>query len=380
MMKSIDSGYVISRYANLACKSTANWARGWLAHVAIGLVVGLLPAIAAEAALDVRVVADRAPLDTTPIQAYVTVTDASTGLVPVTGLTLANFSLLEDGSAQSITGLTLPAISGSAVVSLVFVMDYSVSVSAYATDIEAAVVDMINNHMQADDLGAIVKFNSVVSPLNPAGFSADKTVLENAAHASITPSSGTALYDAVMTALVGIDNASLPAGPRAVILLSDGRENGSVATLDETLAQINSTSVPIFAIVFNNTTTTTRLSKLVDASHGQITTAANSGELQGIYQTIVDQLQNEYLLTYSSAILDNNPHTLVVGVDSPDAQTSSPTTFYRSTASNNLTSGGGGGGGLAPIECLVLIGFCAVILHRCRRADRQLCRVVNGAE
>lgn len=363
MKRNVNCGCGTALNAPSSSTSNSLWAWAWTGLV-LGIVL-LLPYTAAHATLSLRVVADRAPIGAT-IEAYVTVTDANDD--PVSGLLTSNFSVFEDGSAQAIEPLVLPPITGSTAVTLVFVMDYSNSVISYKAAIEAAVSDIVNNHMLADDVGAIIKFNTAVSLVTPPGFTANKTDLDAAIASSYpTVTNGTALYDAVMLGLNGLEqnDSSLPAGPKALILLSDGRETKlSTATLNDVLAKIKSTSIPIFTIAFGNVINTTVLQSLADTSHGQNYPAANSAALQGIYQTIADKLQNEYLLSYSSAITDCNVHTLQVQADSPSVQ-SSTVTFQRCTPS------AGGGGAAGPIDCLILIGFGAVSRYRRRRAGRH---------
>ena len=365
-----DRAYAPTRHETLAGDFRLSRTWHWLVLLAIGLFAGLLPYNATHAALNVRVVANVAPLDTTPIEAYVTVTDANGD--PVTDLTADNFSILEDGAAQSSPTVTLPpSAPGSTAVTLAFVMDYSSSTRGSVTEMEAAVESLITNQMQADDFGAVVKFNSEVT-MFPSTFTSNKTNLITAVNEPYVPTvSGSRMYDALIRAFNRINTAAgtLPEGPRAVILLSDGRDNASNNTIDDVLAQIesNPTPIPVFTIGFGNKINTAVLNEIADASNGQSYTAADETELQDIYETIADQLQNEYVLSYSSSITDCSVHTLEVRVDTPTAQTE--TVNFRRCTPASSGGGGGGGGTIGLLDCVILLGLGALVISRRRRTS-----------
>ena len=155
-----------------------------------------------------------------------------------------------------------------------------------------------------------------------------------------------------------------------MILLSDGRDNLSTASLDDVLAQIeaNSTQIPVFTIGFGNNINTAVLGEIADASNGQSYTAVDETELQDIYESIADQLQNEYVLSYPSSITDCDVHALEVRVDSPIAQTET-VNFRRCTPPVSSGGGGGGGGTIGLLDCVMLLGLGALALSRRRRSS-----------
>ena len=97
----------------------------------------------AHAAIDLRV--ESRPIGS-PIEAYVTVTDAAGN--PVGGLTAGNFTLTLDGNPLTIqpSAFSMPPSENPATnVSIVFAMDYSPSTTGDPrAAMEGAVVDFIN--------------------------------------------------------------------------------------------------------------------------------------------------------------------------------------------------------------------------------------------
>jgi Ca-activated chloride channel family protein len=306
----------------------------------------------ANAAIGLRVIADKTPLDTTPVEVYVTVN--TSGGAPVTNLTQGDFQLTEDSSAQTISGFSLPPGTGASSISVVFAMDYSTSISnSNKTAMENAVASFINTQMITGDVGAVVKFGSNLSLITPPAFTSNIVDLEAAARSPFTPpSSGTKLYDAISTSLTQLNAApGLPSGPKAIILLTDGQDNGSTVTLNDLISQLGGSGIPVFSIAFGSSINTTVLNAIAQQSSGQVYPAASASDLQAIYSAIATRLQNEYLLTYNSAITDCNLHTLSVLVNS-ETQVAS---FRRCPAPAAAPStSGGGGGAMHPLEWLAL--------------------------
>ncbi len=119
-------------------------------------------------------------------------------------------------------------------------MDYSPSTTGDPrAAMEGAVVDFINS-MSPGDYAAIVKFNgtnparaSVVQPFTQIGAAGGKDALVNAAMLPYTGSYSN-VYDGINVALDHFVSppagVTLPSGPRAVVVISDGVDNASINT------------------------------------------------------------------------------------------------------------------------------------------------------
>ena len=309
-----------------------------------------------------------------PIKAYVTVTDA--GGKPVGGLTAADFTVLVDGAVVSSPAFSLPpAQDPNQKVSVVFVMDYSSSVTSVAlTGLQEAVIDFINA-MQPGDYAAIVKFNntnpsraSVVQPFTQIDGGAGTSALIGAVMAPY-PGAGSNLYDGLKLAVdqFTAPSTSLPPGPKAIVLASDGNENSSTITGTAVVDQANAAGISIFSIGVGNVLSGRPediLKELAARTGGQYLPAPTEGQIGSAYVTVSNLLINEYVLTFSSNISDCNPHTIEVRVTGQAAAT---TTFTRCTASTAPPSGGGGGGGGGSTGLLEFIAGVSLLALRRRR-------------
>jgi VWFA-related protein len=311
----------------------------WMAMLLLGMVGAVAPA---HAAVSVRV--DARPV-AEPIEAFVDVTDA-TGR-PVSGLSAADFTLLVDGAAVASPNFSLPPAQGTSRVSVVFAMDMSQTVQQAALEPMRDAVNAFIDSMQSGDYAAIVKFNntnaaraSVVQAWTPIDDGGGGDSMLKSAVSAPYPGSGSNILDGVALAIdqLRTPSVALPAGPKAVVLISDGRDNASTTTLATVLGAANASSISVFTIGVGNVGGTL-MQDLASGTGGQYLAAPTGAEIAGAYQRIASMLLNEYLLTFTSSITDCNAHTLEVRVT---GQTAVSTPFTRC---DPPTGGGGGGGG-----------------------------------
>ncbi|HET7201803.1 MAG TPA: VWA domain-containing protein [Steroidobacteraceae bacterium] len=335
----------------------------------------------ASAAVSLRV--DAQPV-ADPIQVWVSVTNSSGG--PVTGLQASDFTVSVDGTQVSSPTFSLPPSGGGGNVSVVLAMDMSQTVrSAALESMQAAVIQFIDS-MQNGDYAAIVKFNntnpqkaSVVQDFTEIDGLGGNSALESAVMAPYE-GAGSNILDAVDLSIDELRSASgtLPSGPKAIVLVSDGRDNASTTTFDAVVAGANDAGIPVFTIGVGDLTPTgaRMLDDLANATGGNYFPAPDNSEIAGAYQQISNQLSNEYLLTFNSTISDCNSHNLQVDVAGNGSE---QTSFQRCTSSGGGDGGGdtgggggGGGGGSTGLLELVLGAALAVGFARRRRARRPV--------
>src|SRR5262245_41122286 len=217
--------------------------------------LALLAAVLASpagAAVNIRV-EGRPPTD--PIEAFVRVTDGSG--VPIAGFDVTDFAVRIDGDPVSLLpqNLTLPpAEDPNQHVSVVIAMDYTSSVLDVAReDMESSVITFINA-MRPGDMAAIVKFNNSTGASVVAAFTEidgagnpNNEALEAAVIADY-PGDGSNILDATGVAVEHFTSATLPSGPKAVILVTDGIDSHSSSNAGDVVGAANDESIPIFTI------------------------------------------------------------------------------------------------------------------------------------
>ncbi len=263
----------------------------------------------ASAAVQVRVEA-RPAAD--PIQAFVRVTDS--GGVPVTGLTSADFTIAVDGVNVPLqaSDLTLPPSEDpNQRVSVVFVMDYTSSVTTeFLVPMQTAVIDFINA-MNVGDFAAVVKFNNTTGANVVAAFTeidgvggANNQALEDAVLADY-PGDGSNILDAINVGVEQFAAATLPAGPKAVIVVTDGIDSHSTTTADDVIESANDSSIPIFSIGIGepDQEALDLMGLLATDTGGQFIPAPTEQEIADAYASVSALLTSEYLITIPNASL-----------------------------------------------------------------------------
>ncbi len=304
------------------------------------LIVGLVALLFVQSVrADVALRVQAQPI-ADPIQAFVTVTDTNGN--PVPGLTAADFTVKLDGTTlASPPAFSLPpAASGSTQhVSIVFAMDYSPSVvDTSLAAMQQAVISFINS-MKVGDYAAIVKFNntnpnkaSVVRSFTQIDGGAGTAALIAAVNSDY-PGRESNILDAILVSVgqFTVPPVPLPAGPRAIVLVSDGAENSSNADFNVALQAAIDANVSIFTVGVGDFTSTTSqriLNSLPGQTGGDFYPTSDAATIAGAYVQISQLLNNEYLLSFASTITDCNTHTLEVLVTGQAAATAN---FKRCT-------------------------------------------------
>jgi hypothetical protein len=289
---------------------------------AIAVILVLTWAAPAWAAIDLRVEARPA---NEPIEVYLTVTDVVTG-DPVEALAPGDFTVRIDGVEVPLGGLTLPPSQDAAQrVSVVFSMDYSESVKQVAlAAMQQSVIDFATAMSDGDQI-SIIKFNdthpdraSVVLPFTTIDHGVNNAAVEAAVLAAYD-GDGSNILDSLVLAVDQFVNppAPLPAGPKAIILISDGGENESTVSESDVIAQANANGIPVFTIGVGDLDEPGRtelMSGLGTETGGQYYPTTNDQQVADAYASISLLLSNEYLITISNGITDCAEHDLEVEV------------------------------------------------------------------
>ena len=220
-------------------------------------------------------------------------------------------------------------------------MDYSPSVvDTSLAAMQQAVINFINS-MKVGDYAAIVKFNntnpnkaSVVQQflqIDSAG-GPNRTALIAAVNADY-PGRESNIFDGVVVSVDAFNSplVTLPPGPRAIILVTDGAENNSSAEINTAVQAAVDANISIFTVGVGDFTSTTSqriLNTLPTETGGDFYPTTDPATISSAYVQISQLLNNEYLLTFASTITDCNTHTLEVQVT---GQAAAAANFTRCT-------------------------------------------------
>lgn len=178
---------------------------------------------------------------------------------PVSGLAAKDFVVMEDGVEAEVELVLAP---GDTPLDVAFVLDFSGSILAAAPYAQAAEIAFLQA-LSPDDCVLVLPFTDQVGygrwgrPRDPA---LGGLIRE------LVPDGGTALFDAMLRGLSALTADSLTAARdtnapcpndrggasgdrrRVMVVLTDGLDNRSVATHEDTLAAVRQAGVPIIAV------------------------------------------------------------------------------------------------------------------------------------
>ena len=123
---------------------------------------------------------------------------------------------------------------------------------------------------------------------------------------SIGAPKGTVLYDAVV--LASNEKMNQETGRKAMILLTDGEDEGSVHRIQEAISAAQKTNVIVYTILIADRgfyggfgyNGYSAMKKLTEETGGRLIDVGNNGKkLQDAFQQIEDELRTQYVVTYT---------------------------------------------------------------------------------
>jgi VWFA-related protein len=236
------------------------------------------------------------------VTVYVSVTNAAgepVGVDPATIQINENGQLMQPVNVQgggAVTGGEAIPVTTMLVIDISGSMEKNNKIGAAKEAAKAYVQGM----RQGDQAG-LITYDTKVYTVQP--LTSDIPTLVSAIDALKT-GSDTAMYNALVEAEKALEGVS---GRKAVIVLTDGMDNQSSATLDDVIAGIGASGLTISAIGFGDATLTGQegldeagLKALSEGAGGQYAFATDAQTLSTLYQQYGQALQSEYAITYVS--------------------------------------------------------------------------------
>jgi Ca-activated chloride channel homolog len=227
---------------------------------------------------------------------------------PVLGLGQKDFSVTEDGVRQTVSRFErvndLP-------IHAAVVLDSSGSMEKSLPQARDAALGFLRETIQPKDRAAVITFND--HPNIGVKFSNDLDTLAGGL-AGLKAERGTALWDTMIFSLFYFNGVK---GQRAILLLTDGRDENSRFGFDDALEYARRAGVTIYTIGLGDDIDKRKLTKLSEETGGRAFYIKSAAELPAIYATIQQDLRSQYLIAYQSTNTspDANFRTVDVKVD-----------------------------------------------------------------
>ncbi len=227
----------------------------------------------------------------------------------VRGLKQQDFEIVEDGVKQSIASVA----SEDAPLDLVLAIDVSGSMEHALDDVKTAVKQLLSK-LRPGDAATLVGFNDTM--FLAAEREKDQQARERAVEL-LSAWGGTALYDATIRAL---DLVSQEWGRKGIVIFSDGDDRNSLTSREAAGARVQASDAMLYTIGFGGAATVpsmrSKLESYAKATGGRAFFAQRTHDLDGVFDQVVAELANQYVLSYSSTNLkqDNAWRKIIVKV------------------------------------------------------------------
>lgn len=282
-------------------------------------------ACAVAALVAARLAAQQAPIaDPRLFQSGIEVTSVTATVTdkdghPVTGLPREAFEVYEDGVRQTITQFTRERVP----IGLGVLLDISDSMFGKRMDDARAAVDtFLFELLDRSDEFFLMAFNHKPRPLT--GWTREPGDVRHAL-AGLRPSGGTAIYDAILDALPLIDARTRKRA--ALLVISDGADTASTATLRELRPALRRSDAFVYAIAIdsperqpiNTRVNPAALREITGETGGRTEIVQTSAQLDEAAARIAEELNSQYVLGYTSPRgADGRFHSLRVRIAGSD--------------------------------------------------------------
>jgi Ca-activated chloride channel family protein len=230
-------------------------------------------------------------VDVDVVQVTVTVGDGHGKFVR--GLPRGSFHVAEDGRAQTVSHFT----SENVPLEVIVAVDISGSMAPSMPKLKEAVKEFLAA-VPAGNQVTLLGFNDTV-------FTFMRKATEMAERAKavdrLAPWGSTALYDVILR---GIDMLGRQTGRKALVVFTDGEDQGSHATMADVERRLQSSDLTLYMIGQGRGVTLESLKKIMERlsrpTGGRAYFTENVDTLHEAFAGLLDELSNQYLLGYAS--------------------------------------------------------------------------------
>jgi VWFA-related protein len=223
------------------------------------------------------------------VQVTVTVTDETGHFVG--GIPRSAFRVFEDGKPQTVTYFA----SQDVPLELVVAVDISGSMTPSMPKLKQAVKQFLAAVPGRDQV-TLLGFNDNVFALTRKSTDPD---MRARAVDRLAPWGATALYDVILR---GIDMLGRQTGRKALVVFTDGEDQGSHVTIEDVERRLQASDVTLYMIGqgrgISQEYLKRTMQRLTVPTGGRTFSTDSVDALHGAFQELLDELSNQYLLGY----------------------------------------------------------------------------------
>jgi VWFA-related protein len=214
--------------------------------------------------------------------------------IPVKGLSKADFGLSLEGKQVKQFSLA-PYSSAQSPLSVILGIDVSGSMEGVSIKEAKRGASIFLDELDKEDFTSLMVFGNSVRFLTD--FTRKKHEVREKIESLQANEKSTLLYQASSESL---DKASkAPTSRVAIVLLTDGRDEGSTVREEEVVAKVRQAHLPIYTLGFGPQAQVEYLKNIASISGGYFLSTPKAEELTHLYGMVLDQLKNQYLLQWN---------------------------------------------------------------------------------
>jgi len=230
-------------------------------------------------------------VDVDVVQVTVTVADGHGKFVR--NIPKSAFRVFEDGHPQSVTHFT----SEDVPLELVAAIDISGSMAPVMPKVKKAVKEFLGDVPPRDQV-TLLGFNDSIFTLTRKTTDPAERIK---AVDRLAPWGSTALYDVLLR---GVEMLGRQTGRKALVVFTDGEDQGSHATINDVERRLQSSDVTLYMIAQGRGVTMEPLKRIMERlsvpTGGRALFTDSIDELHAAFADLLDELSNQYLLGYQS--------------------------------------------------------------------------------
>lgn len=245
---------------------------------------------------------------------------------PAADLKASDVKVREDGKEQAVTAVTNVIESPLAVTFLVDTGASRLSVPNYW---QAEAAGFFTAALRpGKDKGAVFHFRNVLAPTQD--LTGDTGALATALKQNES-SGGSALYNALIVTAGSLEKTD---ARRAIVLISDGDDNGSRATPTDAIAKLRDANVVVYPIIVKSDrvmppdSAGNFIKDVADQTGGTLYTITSAKEAQKVFGEIRQALGSQYQLQYQSGSLDGKFHKFKIELADKNLKVKQPSGYF----------------------------------------------------
>jgi Ca-activated chloride channel family protein len=207
------------------------------------------------------------------------------------GLAPADFAVSEAGVRQAITGFA----AEQAAVNVALALDTSDSMARALPSVKVQATEFLSA-LPGNWPTTILSFDTSVYTIAPAGLAPEERAK---AIGALKAFGGTALYSAVARGLQVVEGGT---GRKAVIVFTDGDDRSSTISARELRSIIEASDAVVYFVAAgeaaNTRATLEVIENLATISGGRVLRGGSDESVRDAFAGILEELRNQYLLTY----------------------------------------------------------------------------------